>query len=59
MKKLYTKKYNTYRYYITYDDNDEIMPLIIRIPQMIGRYNIFKDGKTMSFKGDDNKPLKI
>ena len=58
VRMLYSKNINTYRNHIGYDDNDEIMPLIRRLPQMTGRYNIFKDGKTTNFRYDDNKLLK-
>ena len=55
VKNIYSQKKNkSYKYYIGYDDNDEIIPLIIRLPQMIGYYNIFEDGnKTMYFRCDD------
>ena len=43
---------------IGYDYNGVIILLVIKLPKMIGRYNIFKNGKKMSFKCYDNKLLK-
>ena len=43
--------------YIGYDDNDEIVSLFIKLPQMVGYYNIFKSGKTMNFICDDKDYL--
>ena len=43
-------KKGSFKYYLEYDDNDEIIPLIIDLPQMIDYYNIHKDdNKTMNF----------
>ena len=39
-------------------DNDNIKPLSINFPQMIGYVKHFKSNKTMSFNVTDNKPLK-
>ena len=42
-----------------YDDNDDIIPLVIRLPQMTGYYNIYNDGnKAMNFRCDDKNVLK-
>ena len=46
-------KKNLYLYYIGYDDNDEIVPLLINLPQLIGYYKIVKNGKAMNFIWDD------
>ena len=48
-KKPYSKPNNAYKHYIVYNCNDETIPLLIRLPEMIGRYKVFKDGKTMNF----------
>ena len=40
------------------DDDDVIRPLRIKLPQMIGYVKHFDSNKTMSFKVNDNKPLK-
>ena len=52
-KKLYSKLNNPYKHYIVYDYNDETIPLLILLSEMIGRYKDFKDGKTMNFTCDD------
>ena len=43
---------------IVNSDNDNIKPLSINFPQMIGCVKHFKSNKTMSFNVTDNKPLK-
>ena len=43
---------------IGYDYSGGIIPLLIKLPKMIFRYKIFKNGQTMSFKCDNNKLLK-
>ena len=53
------KKKGLFKYFIEYDDNGEIIPLIIDLPQMIGYYNIHKDDdKTMTFICNDENLLK-
>ena len=49
---------NSYKYYIGYNDNDNIIPLLIKFPQMIGYAKYFESNKTMSFKIDDQKIIK-
>ena len=58
-EELYVTK-NSLKYFIGYndDDDDVIRPLCIKLPQMIGYVKNFDSNKTMSFKVDDNKPLK-
>ena len=47
------------KYFIGYDDNDDIKALFIRLPQMIGYAKYFgNNNKTMSFKVIDKKLLK-
>ena len=58
VKKLYSEKNKVYRYYIGYDDNDDIILLVIRLLQMIGYYKIFKNNKVMDFRCDDENLLK-
>ena len=41
-----------------YDCNGETKPLLIKLPEMIGHYKVFKDGKTMNFTCDDEELLK-
>ena len=41
------------------DYNNETIPLLIRLPEMIGRNKVFKDGKTMNCTCDDEELLKI
>ena len=58
-------KYNSFKYFIGYDDNDVIKPLYLELPQMIGYINKFNENKnknknknkntiTMSLKVRDN-----
>ena len=46
-KKLYSKPNNVYKHYIVYDYNDKTIPLLIKLPEMISRYKVFNDGKTL------------
>ena len=41
-----------------YNDNDDIRPLCIMFPQMIGYVQYFNDNKKMSFNVSDNKLLR-
>ena len=41
-----------------YDDNNNIRPLCIKLPQMIGYAKYFDDNKTMSFKVSDKNLFK-
>ena len=52
--KSFTAKNDAYKYYIGYDYNGVIILLVIKLPKMIGRSNIFKNGKTMIFKCYNN-----
>ena len=53
------KKKGSYKYFIGYDDNGEIVPLVIDLSQMIGYYKIHKDdNKTMNFVCNDKDLLK-
>ena len=56
-KELYGAK-NAIKYFIGYNDNNEVKPICIRLPQMIGYAKYFDDNKTMSFKVTDKKLLK-
>ena len=51
------KKYS-FKYFIGYNDNDDIRPLCIKLPQMIGYAKYFDSNKTMSFKVSDKRLLK-
>ena len=55
-KKIGQKIYHIYN--IGYDDNGEIVPSVITLPQMIGYYNIFEKGKTMNFICDSDGAFK-
>ena len=48
---------NSLKYFIGYND-DDVRPLCILLPQMIGYVKCFDSNKTMSFKASDNKLLK-
>ena len=49
---------NSYKYFIGYNDNDNIRPLCIRLPQMTGYARKFNENATMSFIVKDKKLLK-
>ena len=51
-------KKGSFKYFIGYDDNDEIRPFCIMLPQMIRYAKYFDDNKTMSFKFIDKKTIK-
>ena len=56
-KKRYVKK-SSLKYFIGYNDNDDIRPLCIKLPQMIGYAKYFNSDKTISFKVIDKGLLK-
>ena len=47
-KESYGNK-NSFKYFIGYNDNDNIRPLCIRLPQMTGYARKFDENATMSF----------
>ena len=49
---------NSHKYFIGYNDNDNIRPLCIRLPQMTGYARKFDENATMSFIVKDKKLLK-
>ena len=51
-------KKSSFKYFIGYDDNDEIRPLCTKLPQMIEYATCFVSNKTMSFNVIDKKQLK-
>ena len=51
-----TKK--SYKYFIGYNDNDNIRPLCIRLPQITGYARKFNENATMSFIVKGKKLLK-
>ena len=57
-KKEHYGKKSSFKYFIGYDDNDDIRPLCIKLPQMIGYAKYFDSNKTMSFKVIVKKLLK-
>ena len=49
----------SFKYFIGYDDNNDIRSLCIMLPQMFGSIKCFKNGnKKMSFEVVDKKLLK-
>ena len=56
-KEPYGKK-SSFKYSIGHNDNDDIRPLCINLPLMIGYIKCLDGNKTMSFKVVDKKPLK-
>ena len=56
-------KYNSFKYFIGYNDNDVIRPLCLKLSQMTGYINEFNENKnknkiTMSLKFKDKQPFK-
>ena len=49
---------NSHKYFIGYNDNDNIIPLWIKFPQMTGYARRFNESSTMSFIVKDKKLLK-
>ena len=49
---------NSLQYFIGYNDNDNIRPLCIRLPQMTGYARKFDENATMSFIVKDKQLLK-
>ena len=45
-KKVLYSKYNLFKYFIGYDDNDIIRPLFVKLLQTTSYINKFKDKKT-------------
>ena len=48
----------SFKYFIGYIHNDDVRPLCIMLPQMIGYVKCFESNKAISFKINDNKLLK-
>ena len=52
-------KYNSFKYFIGYNDNDVLRPLYLRLSQMTGHINKFDENKiTMSFMVKGKQLLK-
>ena len=51
-------KNNSHKYFIGYNDNDNISPLRIRLPQITGYATKFNENATISFIVKDKKLLK-
>ena len=49
---------NSFKYFIRYNDNDVIIPLCIKLPQMVGYAKKVDNNTTMSFKISDKQLLK-
>ena len=49
---------NSHKYFIGYNDNDNIRPLCIRLPQMTGYARKFNENSTMSFIVKNKQLLK-
>ena len=63
INKIFISKKESYgakdaiKYFIGNIDNNEVKPICIRLPQMIGYAKYFDDNKVMSFKVNDKKLL--
>ena len=51
-------KKSSFKYFIEYDDNDDIRPLCVKLAQMIGYVKYFESNKKMPFKAIDKKLFK-
>ena len=49
----------SFGYFIGYNDNNDIMPLYIKLPQIIGYVKHFDSNKTMSFKVSGKRLKKL
>ena len=49
---------NSHKYFVGYNDNDNIIPLCIKLPQMTGYARKCNEKSTMSFIVKDKKLLK-
>ena len=56
-KEAYGTK-NSFKYFIGYNDDDVIRPLLVKLSQMIGYARKFNGNVTMSFKVNDKQLLK-
>ena len=56
-KEAYGNK-NSFKYFIGYNDNDVIRPLLVKLPQMTGYARKFNENKTMSFRVNNKQLLK-
>ena len=56
-KESYGNK-NSFKHFIGYNDNDNMRPLCIKLPQMTGYARKFNENATMSFIVKDKKLLK-
>ena len=54
-KKAPDSKKSSFKYFVGYNDNDNIRPLFIKLPQMIWCAKYFDSTKTMSFKVVDKR----
>ena len=56
-KEAYGTK-NSFKYFIGYNDNDVIRPLLVKLPQMTRYARKFNENVTMLFKVNDKQLLK-
>ena len=54
-KKEQYDKYNSFKYFIGYDDNDVIRPLYLKLSQMNGYINKFDEDKNKNKNNSKNK----
>ena len=57
LKSDFYKKYS-FKYFIGYNDNNVIRPLLVKLPQMTGYARKFNENKTMSFRVNNKQLLK-
>ena len=51
-KKLYSKTHKAYKHFVLHVYNNEYVPLLIKLPNMIGRYKAFNDNNNNNKKKD-------
>ena len=48
-KKLYSKKHNSYKYYVLYEHDNEYISLRVTLKDVVGYYSVYNDNKKMNF----------
>ena len=52
-KRLYSKKYNSYKYYVLYEHDNEYIPLRVTLKDVVGYYSVYNDNKKNNFSVND------
>ena len=54
-KRLYSKKYNSYKYYVLYEHDNECIPLRVILKGVVGYYSVYNDNKKKNFSVKDKR----